>query len=114
MSIRKGNFGRVYLAREKSSGRRFAIKQVSMRKSSKREKKEAIQEVAVMCQVRHPHIISYVESFADDTHVYIVMEYAEEGAFAPLYPFYQTWGGVGVDCRTAQRRFSLFQGEALI
>ena len=36
------------------------------------------EEVQVMARLDHPSICKYVESFEDDEHLYIVMEYMEE------------------------------------
>lgn len=41
--------------------------------------KLAMKEVAVLKSLNHPHIIKYFDSFADDHHLYIVMEYAAKG-----------------------------------
>ena len=38
-----------------------------------------MKEVNVLKSLNHPNIIKYHESFTDDHHLYIVMEYAEKG-----------------------------------
>ena len=52
------------------------------RKSSLPKKftiKEAMKEVSILKSLSHPNIIKYHDSFADENHLYIVMEYASKG-----------------------------------
>jgi serine/threonine protein kinase len=37
------------------------------------------QEVKILRKVRHPNIIRYYTSFYDNSNLYIIMEYAENG-----------------------------------
>ena len=39
----------------------------------------ALKEVEMLKELKHPNIIKYHDSFADDGNLYIVMEYASKG-----------------------------------
>mmetsp|Transcript_1694 Transcript_1694/g.5941 ORF Transcript_1694/g.5941 Transcript_1694/m.5941 type:complete len:710 (-) Transcript_1694:2334-4463(-) len=77
--IGKGTFGRAILVRKKSNQKQLIIKQVTMSQLSMKEKKEALNEVNVLRQLKYPHIIKYRKSFEEHGKLCIVMDYAENG-----------------------------------
>ncbi len=44
-----------------------------------KEREEARKEVSVLAQLRHPNIVSYVESFEERGTLHIVMDYCDGG-----------------------------------
>uniref|UniRef100_A0A8C0J209 NIMA related kinase 3 n=1 Tax=Chelonoidis abingdonii TaxID=106734 RepID=A0A8C0J209_CHEAB len=68
----EGSFGRVLLVFHKSSDQKYAMKEIRLPKDSR---KEAI----LLAKMKHPNIVAYKESFEADGHLYIVMEYCDDG-----------------------------------
>ena len=75
----KGTYGRVYRVRRKSDGTIFVRKQVSLEGMSDEDRKETLNEARVMSKCDHFNIIKYYESFIEDNHLHIIMEYASGG-----------------------------------
>jgi len=46
---------------------------------SPKEKEEARKEVSVLAQMKHPNIVSYIDSFEEMGNLCIVMDYCEGG-----------------------------------
>ena len=44
-----------------------------------KERTEARKEVSVLAQMKHPNIVSYVESFEEMGNLFIVMDYCDGG-----------------------------------
>ena len=73
-----GNFGDVFLATEKASGNKFAIKTVDNTENSN----STVLEVSILKKTNHEHIIKYYESFYNlSGKLCIVLEYADFGTF---------------------------------
>ncbi len=64
-TIGRGNFGVVYLAQHKQTGRKYVIKSISLRDISTSEREAALQEVQLLSTLQHPFIVQYKESFLD-------------------------------------------------
>lgn len=80
-TIGTGGFSKVKLAEDKKTGKRFAIKIIKKAKlNGKPEMKQKIQrEIALMKLLDHPHIIKLNEICESSRHLFIVLEYAENG-----------------------------------
>lgn len=76
--IGKGSFGRALLVRNKGS-KEFVVKEVKLTNLSASEKDLARLEIKVLRSVSHPNIVRYIDHFEDNSHLYIVMEYADSG-----------------------------------
>jgi serine/threonine protein kinase len=73
-----GSFGDVFLATEKATGKKFAIKTVDNAENSN----STVLEVSILKKTRHSNIIKYYESFYNLTgKLCIVLEYADYGTF---------------------------------
>ncbi|XP_074843420.1 serine/threonine-protein kinase Nek3 isoform X2 [Carettochelys insculpta] len=74
----EGSFGRALLVCHKNSGYKYAMKEIRLPKSSsgvQNSRKEAV----LLAKMKHPNIVAYKESFEADGHLYIVMEYCDDG-----------------------------------
>lgn len=77
----KGHFATVYLALEKSSGIRYAVKKFEKRSGpGERSKVDGLQqEIAVLMGVSHPNMLCLKDTFDESDGVYLVLELAAEG-----------------------------------
>lgn len=77
----KGHFATVYLALEKSSGIRYAVKKFEKRSGpGERSKVDGLQqEIAVLMGVSHPNMLCLKDTFDESDGVYLVLELAPEG-----------------------------------
>ena len=67
-----GRFGQVFLANKK--GKCFAVKKVSTR-----ERNRARQEIWILKEVEHRHILKYHGHFKEKNMICMVLEYADKG-----------------------------------
>ncbi|KAJ8299315.1 hypothetical protein KUTeg_023375 [Tegillarca granosa] len=77
-----GACGAVYLARSKETKRLVALKKIELDERKKTRTKEAVlKEASILSQLKHPHIVSYHESFFDEEEefLFIVQDYCDGG-----------------------------------
>lgn len=70
----KGSYGTVYLAKEKSTGRIVAFKEIKYERDTAISQ-EALREVAILRGLRHPNIIELLEVLYASSKVTLVFEY---------------------------------------
>ncbi|CAB4444752.1 aurora A kinase protein-like protein [Rhizophagus irregularis] len=76
----KGQFGRVYLAREKTSGFIVALKVLNISELIKNNaEKQLLREVEIQNNLRHPNILRLYGHFYDKKYVFLILEYAAKG-----------------------------------
>ena len=63
--IGRGSFGEVFVALDRKSRNNCVIKVVGIAKLSPKEREHAHKEVELLSQLRHDHIVGYVDSFQD-------------------------------------------------
>ncbi|KOC62259.1 Aurora kinase B [Habropoda laboriosa] len=76
----RGKFGRVYLAREKTTEYMVALKtlyKVELMKG--RVEKQVMREIEIQTHLRHPHILQMLTYFHDPKRIYLVLEFAARG-----------------------------------
>ncbi|RMZ76556.1 hypothetical protein DV737_g4753, partial [Chaetothyriales sp. CBS 132003] len=76
----KGKFGRVYLARERSSGFVCALK--VLHKSELQQgkvEKQVRREVEIQSNLRHPNILRLYGHFHDSKRIFLILEFAGKG-----------------------------------
>ena len=78
-TVGKGSFGSAVLYRRKDDDSLVVIKEINMLELSTTERQLALNEVALLSSMDHPHIISYYDSFEEDGILMIEMEYADGG-----------------------------------
>ena len=79
--IGEGAYSTVYTVKRIEDGNLYALKKVKIQSLSEKEKQNSLNEVRILASVNSPFVISYKESFIDETDqtLCIVMEYADEG-----------------------------------
>lgn len=76
--IGHGGFGRVFLAKEKVSGRLVAIKQLL--KTDDKEQKNIVREIQSIAKFNLPGVVTYYHHFWENGLLHLVMEYCERGS----------------------------------
>ncbi|KAI9314379.1 kinase-like domain-containing protein [Dichotomocladium elegans] len=75
-----GNFGRVHLALSKADGQYYAIKTLNKQDIVRQNQTRHINnEQAILRKVDHPFLVNLLDTFQDDTHLFLVMEYIQGG-----------------------------------
>ncbi|NXM01089.1 NEK3 kinase, partial [Tyrannus savana] len=77
-ALGEGSFGRVLLVHHRISDQRYVMKEMRLLMSSsgvENSRKEAV----LLAKMKHPNIDAYKESFEADGHLYIVLEYCDDG-----------------------------------
>lgn len=78
--ISRGAFGKVYLARKRTTGDLFAIKVLNkMDMLQKNDIDRILAERNILITVRNPFVVRFFYSFTSKDHVYLVMEYLNGG-----------------------------------
>lgn len=76
----KGKFGRVYLAREKSTGFICALKVLHKSELVQgKVEKQVRREVEIQSNLRHPNVLRLFGYFHDKKRIFLVLEYAGHG-----------------------------------
>ncbi|CAH0474980.1 unnamed protein product [Peronospora belbahrii] len=82
VEIGRGGFGVVYGALDLRNGRSVAIKQVSLRDIDKDELLSIETEISLLRKLKHENIVKYHDTIKTQGHLYIVLEYMENGSLA--------------------------------
>ncbi|KAI7893748.1 kinase-like domain-containing protein [Mucor mucedo] len=78
----KGDVGKVYLVKHKSTEKLYALKVLSKKEMIKRNKiKRAMAEQAILSTANHPFIVPLYHSFQSEDHLYFCMEFCVGGEF---------------------------------
>ena len=82
--IKSGGFGKVFLAKEISSNKIFAIKEISIENFSHEEIYNISRESMILKEMLHNNIINFHSYFAFENKFYTVMDYAKGGELSYL------------------------------
>ncbi|XP_074715858.1 serine/threonine-protein kinase Nek3 isoform X3 [Strix uralensis] len=74
----EGSFGRALLVYHRISDQKYAMKEIRLPMSSS-DVENSRKEAVLLAKMKHPNIVAYKESFEADGHLYIVMEYCDDG-----------------------------------
>ncbi|XP_077435433.1 serine/threonine-protein kinase Nek5 isoform X2 [Vanacampus margaritifer] len=81
--IGEGAFGKAFLVRAKAThdgdNAPCVVKMINLAKMPSREKEAARKEVALLSNMKHPNIVTFIRSFQDRGSLCIVMEYCDGG-----------------------------------
>lgn len=85
-SVGKGQFGIIKKVRRISDGRLFASKQVAYGIMSQAQKSQLVNEVNILKELNHEHIVKYYQHFLEkkNSNLYIIMEYCPGGDLASV------------------------------
>lgn len=85
-TIGTGSFGTCRKIQRKSDGKVFVWKEIDYGGMSEKEKQLLVQEVNLLRELRHPHIVRYHDRIIDrsESTLYIIMEYCQGGDLASL------------------------------
>nr|KAJ0227272.1 hypothetical protein LSAT_V11C100028150 [Lactuca sativa] len=75
--ISRGAFGRVFLAKKRTTGDLFAIKKADMIRKNAVE--SILAERDILISVRNPFVVRFFYSFTCRKNLYLVMEYLNGG-----------------------------------
>lgn len=76
----KGKFGRVYLAKERTSGFICALKVLHKSELQQgRVEKQVRREIEIQSNLRHPNILQLYGHFHDSKRVFLILEFAGRG-----------------------------------
>ncbi|XP_059473103.1 aurora kinase C-like [Neocloeon triangulifer] len=76
----RGKFGRVYLAREKTTKYPVALKMIFKKELVKHKmEQQLIREIEIQSHLKHENVLQMLTYFVDDKRVFLVLEYAARG-----------------------------------
>jgi len=78
-SVGTGAFGAALLVVSKSTNKKSVAKVMNVLALSAKDKQHTKSEIDCLSQCNHMNIIQYVESYADETHLVLVTEFADGG-----------------------------------
>ncbi|KAH8245582.1 hypothetical protein KR032_012214 [Drosophila birchii] len=93
----EGTFGRVFLCQERGpegETRKVCVKRIIVR-NPKTELRAIMEEVYIISQLRHPHIVQFLRSFNHAGTVNIVMEYVPNGTLRDVIERLPRGGSTG-------------------
>eukprot|EP00249_Psilotum_nudum_P025064 c29365_g2_i3 orf=721-5196(+) len=82
--IGKGAYGRVYKGLDLENGDFVAIKQVSLDNIPPEDLASIMQEIDLLKNLNHKNIVKYLGSIKTKSHLYIILEYVENGSLANI------------------------------
>lgn len=90
--IGHGSYGEVWLVKCSKTRKKHVLKRMDLHQAPKREQRAAHLEAKLLSTVKHPNIVTYLDSFHNSSgSLFIVMSYCECG---DLYSFIKEQNGV--------------------
>lgn len=77
--IGKGSYGKIFKAQRKRDGLVLALKRIDVANLSAPEQTDTLNEVSLMAQLEHEHIVRFYDAFMEDNAIFIAMELIEGG-----------------------------------
>ncbi|RKP08685.1 kinase-like domain-containing protein [Thamnocephalis sphaerospora] len=84
--VGRGSFGVIRKIRRVADGQLFVRKEIDYRLMSEKERRQMVNEVNILNNLKHPNIVRYHERHVDrdERRIYIVMEYCSGGDLAAI------------------------------
>ncbi|XP_039505253.1 NIMA-related kinase 12 isoform X3 [Pimephales promelas] len=82
LNLGRGGAGVVMLMKHVDTKKLYAVKRIHVDSSRKTKSKDVVlQEADILRSLKHPHIITWIDTFFDPTndYIYIVMDYCDGG-----------------------------------
>jgi serine/threonine-protein kinase Chk2 len=76
-TLGEGNFAVVKLCVHKQTGEKFAIKCIDKKKIDNKD--SLMTEVRILCNIKHPHVVSIKDTYETPQQLYLVLEMAPGG-----------------------------------
>ena len=73
----RGSQGAVYIVRHERENQTYVLKRMHIMEPDMR--RAALLEAETLSRLQHPSVVGYRDTFVDDEHLCIVMEYADSG-----------------------------------
>lgn len=80
--IGKGSYGRALKALDKSKNMIVVIKSIDVSLLSNKQRTDALNEVNVLRNIRHPFIVRHFDNFMDKSNLCLTLEFADGGDLA--------------------------------
>lgn len=82
--IGRGAYGQVYKGIDLPTSESVAIKQIALAGATADNLQSVMGEIDLLKTLKHKNIVKYIGSFKSRTHLYIILEYMENGALSSL------------------------------
>mmetsp|Transcript_5084 Transcript_5084/g.11041 ORF Transcript_5084/g.11041 Transcript_5084/m.11041 type:complete len:1296 (+) Transcript_5084:141-4028(+) len=80
----RGAYGQVYKGMDLQTGDTVAIKQISLTGTSPDNLQSVMGEIDLLKTLNHKNIVKYIGYFKTRTHLYIILEFMENGSLASI------------------------------
>ena len=80
----RGAFGQVFKGIDTKTGQFVAIKQLALTGASQEVLSGIMSEIELLKNLNHRHIVQYIGSFKTRMHLYVILEYMEDGALSGI------------------------------
>ena len=81
----EGHFGSVCLVSSNITKKLYAMKEIkASRYKTEKQRKQVEKEIKLLENLRHPHVITYFNSFREHEDFYIIIEYINGGSLEDL------------------------------
>ena len=80
----RGAYGQVYKGMDTTTGDIVAIKQISLSGVSQENLQSVMGELELLKTLNHKNIVKYIGSFKTRSHLYIILEFMENGALSSV------------------------------
>ncbi|KAG2444433.1 hypothetical protein HXX76_001186 [Chlamydomonas incerta] len=80
----RGAYGQVYKGIDYQTGDTVAIKQISLTGIASDSLQSVMGEIDLLKTLNHKNIVKYIGSFKTRTHLYIILEFMENGSLASI------------------------------